>query len=136
MQHSRRGPGPEEGGGGGAGSVQGAPRRRDALEPELSSCLPLLPGEILLTLQESSEATQQKCACLKQRNKMLGARNNAFLHLQSKAVLGREEACSINAFLLERGRSFSGASTSQQQQLNDPLPNVDLQINKIFTVYL
>ena len=116
--------------------VQGAPGGRGAQEPELSSCLPLLPRENLLTLQERSEARQQKRACLKHRNKMLGARNNDFLHLQSKAVLGREEACSINAFLPERARSFSGASTSQQRQLNDLLPNVDLQINKLFTMYL
>lgn len=116
--------------------MQGAPRGKGALERELRSCLPLLPGENLLTLQESSEARQQKRGCLKHRNEMLGARNNAFLHLQSKAVLGREEACSINAFLPERARSFSGASTSQQWQANDPLPNMDLQINKIFTVCL
>lgn len=48
------------------------------------------------------------------RNLTHGARNNAFLHLHGKAVLGREEAHSINASLPERPTP-SRASTSGQQ---------------------
>lgn len=63
-------------------------------------------------------------------NGALGARNNAFLHLHRKAVLGKE-ACSTNASL-----PASPLLPRSAAALNIPFSNADLHINKIFTMYL